>query len=152
MWNNIFLSVVIVVAMMVSQALAEPDDPVHFNDANLKAAVEAALGVTDPNEADMLNLTGLEVWDQGITSLTGIEYANNLDVLMLPENQISDLTSLSGLTSLIHLDLGANQISDLSALSGLTNLQMLVLPVNDINDVTPTPVPEAIAVNESASG
>ena len=36
-----------------------PEEPVYFADANLKAAVEDALGVTNPTPVDMLELTDL---------------------------------------------------------------------------------------------
>ena len=45
--------------------------PVYFADSNLKAAVETKLGVTNPTQADMLNLTYLSAFSQGITDLTG---------------------------------------------------------------------------------
>ena len=52
----------------------------YFADANLKAAVEAELGITDPNASDMLGLTYLDAHDLGIVDLNGIQYATNLQV------------------------------------------------------------------------
>jgi len=138
MRKNIFLSVAIFVVMMVSQAWAGPADLVHFNDANLKALVEAELGVTDPTESDMLNLESLSAEERGIANLTGLEYALNLQYLRLPDNIISNITHLSGLTKLNYLELGGNQISDITHLSGLTNLSALGLGGNDIgNNISP---------------
>jgi len=110
--------------------------PVFFADANLKAAVEAALGLTDPTEIDMLGLIGLSAFSSGITDLTGLEYALNLTDLNLHSNQINDISELSGLTDLTYLVLYSNQISDISALSGLTNLSYLLLDFNQIGDVS----------------
>ena len=107
--------------------LAIAEDPVYFPDANLKAAVESALGISDPTPTDMLSLTSLHANDSGIVDLTGIEYATNLTYLSLGFNQISDISALSGLTNLTYLSLDDNQISDISALSGLTNLTDLSL-------------------------
>lgn len=57
---------------------------VHFNDANLKEAVKKALGITrDPTRADMLGLTFLSTQNKDITDLTGLEYATNLEDVML---------------------------------------------------------------------
>jgi len=78
---------------------ADPD-PVHFHDPNLKAAVEAQLGVTNPTAADMLLLTGLYADNKGICDLTVLEYATNLDKLWLDANKISDISPLAGLTNL----------------------------------------------------
>ena len=118
--------------MSTASALAQP---VYFADANLKAAVEAELGVTDPTAEDMLGLTGLDA--EGITDLTGIEFAINLHSLLLySPNQVRDISPLSGLTKLEVLDLWDNQVSDISALSGLTRLTTLFLDRNKISDVS----------------
>ena len=112
-------------------------DSILIPDANLKAAIEAALGVTDPTPVDMLNLTTLFASNTSIADLTGIEYATNLDPLFLQNNQISDISPLAGLTSLKSLELNRNQISDLTPLSGLSNLVTMSLSNNPIgNNIT----------------
>ncbi len=116
--------------------LAMAEDPVYFADANLKAAVESALGISDPTPTDMLSLTNLNANDRGIVDLTGIEHATNLTYLWLYYNQISDISALSGLTNLTILYLFSNQISNISALSGLTNLTDLGLSNNQISDIS----------------
>lgn len=94
----------------VSLAIGEDQsEPVYFADANLKAAVEDALGISDPTIIDMLELSELLAYDQDIASLSGLEYANNLSLLDLSENQISDLSPLAGLSNLIRLDLSGNE-------------------------------------------
>ena len=108
-----------------------------FVDANLKAAVEAALGVTDPTPEDMLALTSLTAENSGITDLTGLEFATNLTSLNLGENQISDISPLAGSTNMIWLNLSMNQISDISLVAGLTNLDFLALGGNQIADISP---------------
>jgi hypothetical protein len=106
---------------------------VNIPDPNLKAAIEAALGVTDPTQADMLNLTSLTASNTGIVNLTGLETATNLTTLYLSTNQINDITAVSGLTNLTILDLRLNQISDISPISILTNLTALDLISNPLN-------------------
>ena len=112
-------------------------DPVAFADVNLKAAVEAQLGITDPTAADMLGLTYLSASFSGVTDLSGLEYAENLTELWLDGNSISDLSPLSGLTALTYLGFWDNNISDLSPLSGLTALTYLDLGDNHISDLSP---------------
>jgi len=138
--------------------VAYTQNPVYFADANLKAAVEEKLGISDPNSNDMLTLIKFDASERGIIDLTGLEYSKNMTQLLLNHNQIEDISALStlinlnrlvlhhnqisdisavrGLIELDRLDLHANQISDISAISGLTNLTQLVLTSNQILDVS----------------
>ena len=111
--------------------------PVVFADANLRAAVEAALGVSDPTVEDMKRLTQLEARSKQISDLTGLEYATHLKALELKGNQIEVLTALSHLTELEVLDLGRNQVVGVSPLGGLVNLKELDLDDNHIGDIFP---------------
>ena len=110
---------------------------VYFADANLKAAVEAKLSVTNPTEDDMLKLTYLDARTRGIVSLVGLETAVNLTTLYLLQNAISDLTPLAGLNKLAYLNLYSNKIADLTPLSGLTNLTMLAVSANQLTEIGP---------------
>ena len=65
--------------------------------------------------------------DRGIQDLTGLEYAMNLESLVLQGNQVSDLSPIAGLMNLRYLFLRGNPISDLSPIAGLTNLENLAL-------------------------
>jgi len=121
---------------------------VYFADPNLKAAVEAQLGVSDPTATDMLDLTSLDASGRDITDLTGLEHGTNLTNLYLSRNQIIDISPISGLTNLTHLNLGSNQISDISPLSGLTNFTYLDLRANPLNgDAYSIYIPQILANN-----
>ncbi len=109
---------------------------VYFEDANLKAAVEAELRVTDPTNEDMSRLSTLHAGGHGITSLVGLEDAVNVTELWLHDNQISDISPLSGLRKLMVLDLYSNEISDISPLVELMNLTELGVGKNDISDIS----------------
>ncbi|GAI76684.1 unnamed protein product, partial [marine sediment metagenome] len=111
----------IVVLTMAMPALALSEEPVYFANTNLKAAVEKALGVSEPNATDMLGLTELNASSKDIVELAGLEYATNLIHLKLYSNRISDILVLSNLKNLKTLLLHNNQISDISAVSGLAN-------------------------------
>ena len=112
-------------------------EPVHFGDPILKAAVEQELWTADPTAADMLGLTRLEVSDSSITSLTGLEYAANLDELRLARNQISDISPLSGLSKLRTLDLNNNRIPDIALVATIPNLESVDLHDNHFSDLSP---------------
>ena len=111
-----------------------------FEDANLEAAVRAALGV-DAQDALTCNLvsglTALDANSAGIMSLVGTQNLTSLTTLVLHHNSVSDLSPLSGLTSLTDIDLISNVISDISALSGLTSLTWLELSENAVSDLSP---------------
>ena len=103
-------------------------------DANLRAAVEAALNKASGapiSAADMEALTRLTARDAGVSDLTGLEFATNLTELKLDYNDISDVSSLAGLTNLTELYLRFNTIADVSSLGGLTNLTDLALDANE---------------------
>ena len=112
---------------------------VTIPDANLRSAIEAALGKTSgtpTTEAEIETLTYLSAGNTGIRDLTGLEYATNLKNLWLRNNNITDISALAGLTNLTELALWGNNITDISALSGLTNLTDLSLNDNNITDIS----------------
>ncbi len=112
-------------------------DPVYFADPHLKAVVEETLWISDPTPEDMLGLTSLAAEARGITNLTGLEYALNLERLWIRWNHVSDLSPLAGLTNLRFLDGHGNDvISDVSPLAGLTRLETLILRYNRITSIS----------------
>ena len=113
---------------------------VDIPDANLRAAVEKALGVapgTLITEDEMATLTELTARDANISHLTGLEHATHLTRLELVGNNIGDVSVLTGLTKLTALFLDNNRISDLSPLAGLTNLTGLYLGGSSASDLSP---------------
>ena len=117
----------------------------------------------------MQRLTKLSVRgvDFRISSLEGLEYAINLEVLELPKlaptyevghfvssleplasltrlkkleiylGHVKDFSPLENLQSLEHLELTGHALEDLGPLSQLQNLHTLVLPRNNISDLKP---------------
>jgi len=116
---------------------------VHFTDANLEAAIGAALNVPVGyiTKTEMLGLTNLNasgsyvLASKRIRNLTGLEFAANLQSLDLSDNNISDIGALSKLTDLQNLNLSFNQINDIEVLTGLTNLQAIDLSYNQISNI-----------------
>jgi hypothetical protein len=131
------IAVLAFASLFAANPALRAEQPVHFDDANLKAAVEAALGKTNPTPTDMLSLVALNAHGRGITSLVGLEYATNLATLDLANNHISSLLPLSGLVKLGILELSHNQISSISPLAALTKLVYLLLDYNQISDLSP---------------
>ena len=122
---------------------------VHIPDPNLRAAIAEELGKS-PNAPitveDMERLRELEVPNRDIQDLTGLQFARNMNRLILGlwhekdnVNQISDLSPIAGLINLRYLRFDSNPISDITPLRGLknlTHLEMLVTPVSDLSPIT----------------
>ena len=109
-----------------------------ISDPKLAVLVRATLGLapTVPITTQTIqSLTSLFIPNSGVTHLTGLEHATQLQLLILDRNQISDLSPLAGLTQLENLSVGENQIQDVSPLTGLVQLERLVLNDNQISDV-----------------
>ena len=106
---------------------------VNIPDANLRAAIEEALGKVE----EMLTLTSFEAANKEINDLTGLEAATHLERLEFPHNLISDLSPLARLVRLHHLNLEDNAISDLSPLAALIGLESLRLHHNLISNISP---------------
>ena len=106
-------------------------------DANLRTAVQTALGTLSLTQANLATLTTLEANAAGISDITGLEHATSLTELELDNNQIRNISALSSLTSLTRLYLDNNQIRNISALSSLTELTYFQIGHNRVNDISP---------------
>lgn len=123
---------------------------VHIADSNLRAVIAESLGKS-PNASitveDIGKLTELDArYDIGIQDLSGLQYATNLEVLILGwygdrvtgrGNPIEDLSPIAGLTRLRRLYLLDTPVSDISPLNGLINLTRLVLTNTLVSDLSP---------------
>ena len=113
---------------------------INIPDANLRAAIAETLGKasqTPITRADMARLTRLEAHNKDIRSLTGLEFATNLNEIRANNNLITDLSPLSELTRLDVIEFRNNVIDDLSPLAGLINLSWLIVNDNLISDLSP---------------
>ena len=113
---------------------------VEIPDPKLREAIREQLQLsagTPITQQQMLQLETLNVEQAGITDLSVLEYATNLESLRAWDNPISDLTPLTHLTNLIYLDLTECQIVDITPLANLTQLQNLHLSSNQIVDIGP---------------
>ena len=117
-----------------------PEPVVEVPDAALASVLRTTLELAedaDITESDMVELTSLDASSQGITDLTGLEYATNLTELVLDENTgLGDVSKLSGLTNLTSLALKNTGLTDISPLADLTALTGLALSSNSIVNIT----------------
>ena len=115
---------------------------VVFPDANLAAEIRTELRLAegaDITQADLAQLIFLYPIGIGVTDLTGLENATNLQYLSLAENPIGDFTAIRSLTNLVSLNLFDTGLSDsdMPILTPLVNLRTLHLAENPIGDFTP---------------
>ena len=124
----------------------KPGAVVRIPDPNLRAAIAEALG-KNPNAPitaeEMEELEELKANTGDIRDLTGLQFATNLNTLLLGDwnwkkkNQISDLAPIAGLINLRELWLDENPILDFSPLKGLKNLTKLVFRITPVSDLSP---------------
>ena len=136
----IFVCTLILCAILFLLPLPTSAQRVNVPDANLRKAINEALGKA-PNAQittnEMATLRELRAVSANIKNLTGLETAVNLRHLELTNNAISDLSPLTGLTELRAIGLEENTISDLSPLEESIGLEELSLGNNVITDLSP---------------
>ncbi|EFI85035.1 MucBP domain-containing protein [Listeria grayi] len=159
MRKNIFISILICTIIFITvaphitfaqttdqpastKATAEESIDTWMPDKVLQKAVAAKLGITDVNtltKADMKRVTALAFAesDQNLSSLEGLQYADNLYYLYIPKSNISDISALTNLTKMSILYLMNSKIHDLTPLEKLTNMTNLHLDANPIADYSP---------------
>lgn len=84
---------------------------VDVTDAALRAAINESLGrgsMDELNRGELSQLTTLNISNRGVTSLNGLQFANNLTTLNASNNTISDTSQIAGLTKLTSADLNGN--------------------------------------------
>ena len=115
---------------------------VTFQDKNLDTIIREQIHL-DPGPQIttqvLLVLTSLELTDTNrpIRNLSGLEYATNLETLIIQSQiMITDFSLISSLTKLTTLEISSCSLSSLSFLSTLTNLQHLKLTSNDIQNIS----------------
>lgn len=84
---------------------------VDVTDAALRAAINESLGrgsMDELNRGELSQLTTLNISNRGVTSLNGLQFANNLTTLNASNNTISDTSPIAGLTKLTSADLNGN--------------------------------------------
>jgi len=159
--NKVICYAAVLFVLVYLLLTAVPERPVPFEDANLRNAVNRALGNPEyrsdwlarflailgvsaddkeyrPKPSDMASLESLsaEKLNFLVLALGGIEYAPNLTKLEFSRQHIAEVSAIGALADLRVLRLGHNRIEDVSALGGLANLVELGLSHNEISDIS----------------
>lgn len=123
----------------VVEDLIEVRQVVRFPDARLDATLRAALGIPSASirVADLERLTALDGSEAGIRNLAGLEYAVNLETLLLESNALTDIAEIASLRKLQTLNLRDNAITDISPLAALRDVTDIDLGINTVTDIAP---------------
>ena len=141
LWFQLLLISVMTIFVYNTSVHAE-DAEEWMPDPALREAVRETLEFPDEipiHPGDMTGLQNLRLIEieHDIRSLRGLEYAVNLEFLVIDRSEVSDLTPLAGLENLESLAIVSSEVSDLTPLAGLENLRELKLNKNRIRDITP---------------
>lgn len=117
-------------------------DTIEFPDKAFEAAIRDKLNIHDRNIyfSDVKNITSLDLTNQNIRSIEGLENFAHLKSLNLSYNEIGYnkpdcLSPITRLDELENLNLSHNNIDDISYISNLVNLKELNLSDNNISDL-----------------
>ena len=138
LWFQLLLA--LVVGILVYNAAVDAEDAEDWMpDPALREAVREALELApgEPlTQGAMKRLTKLVAPNSDIADITGLQYATNLDFLVLGGNPISDLQPLQkcALLTLLNLE-GCSKIKDIRPLKNLVRLESLSLGYNKIEDI-----------------
>lgn len=137
---NIAAALFVLMATLIAPLtiFAEQEEPV-IKDPNLDQAIRLELKkfTGDITKDDLQELISLYPKDRSkkISSLEGLQYANNLTGLYLPGLGITDISPISGLNRLGVLGLNNNNIENIEPLRGLKSLRQLVISENKITNI-----------------
>jgi len=122
----------------VVTASNEPNTEITFKDPNLEAGIRQQMGKPQGaiHVSDAQKVVVLTIVNSNIKDLSGLEYFDHLNVLIIPGNAVSDLSPLKNL-HIAQLDLQNNQIKDISPLAQVPGLFILSLNNNQVSDISP---------------
>lgn len=117
-------------------SIEREDNVVEFKDSRLEEAVKIELGIPLNQEltaSSMLNLRKIQPSVTGITDLTGLEYASNLQVITFTDNALQSLKPIENLPILTSIGLANSSylsIDDITSSLSTLDVQLLDLSNN----------------------
>lgn len=108
----------------------DEEHEIEIPDKNLETVIRDKTGNLDEpiTSKELEYITSLELGNKGITDLTGLEHATNLEILHLQGNDIKDLTAIYKLINIRELELSiesSNMVDKVKLINSLPNLQSL---------------------------
>lgn len=112
---------------------------INIPDPGLNDAIHEKLGLASTASVTLDEMTKLynldNAADRGIISLEGLQYAVNVQELILDNNDVADLSPLQNLENLRDVSLPRNSVEDLAPIQYLQGLHGLNINNNDIKAI-----------------
>ncbi len=119
---------------------ADSADRYQITDDHLKEVIYTKLQIEDDEELNsqrLKEITSLNLSNEGIKDITGLEHFTNLETLNLSGNHITEFEELTKLKQLKELDLSFNKIESIDPLERMPTIENLNLEGNRITSVQP---------------
>ena len=126
----------LILAVVMGQSVLAADKKPLTKEESAKvveAAIRKAAGKL--TKADLEKVRGLNLDENQLTNVTGLENLTQLETLHLGDNQLTNVKSLEKLTQLTRLYLQANKLTNVKGLEKLTQLKVLYLYTNQLAEV-----------------
>lgn len=110
---------------------------IYFEDKNLESAIKTTLNLAESegvSTLNILNLTHLRALDKDISDLSGLEYAENLQLVTFTGNDITSLEPLKNLNHLYSVGFAYNSNLKMEELLKLEHITELDLSGNEYSD------------------
>jgi Leucine-rich repeat (LRR) protein len=134
-------------SILAQNRICQPNEIILLEDRNVQFHIRDTLSKfgSELTCEDLARLQRLSTfgsntygyWYPDTRSLRGLEYAVNLQELIIRGTSVTDLIPLANLKKLRYLILADNKIVSLESLSQLNNLETLQLSRNAIQDIKP---------------
>ena len=121
------------IGQSVSAAPLTKEESAKFIEVAIRKRIKKPVG--ELTKADLEKVTRLNLYDNKLTDVKGLENLTQLTELYLYFNQLTDVKGLEKLTQLEKLYLNNNQLTDVKGLEKLTQLTELSLSNNQLTDV-----------------
>ncbi|MEN4911017.1 leucine-rich repeat domain-containing protein [Erwinia amylovora] len=110
---------------------------IYFKDKNLESAIKTTLNLAESegvSTLNILNLTHLRALDKDISDLSGLEYAENLQLVTFTGNDITSLEPLKNLNHLYSVGFAYNSNLKMEEILKLEHITELDLSGNEYSD------------------
>ncbi|MDR6549072.1 stalk domain-containing protein [Paenibacillus qinlingensis] len=138
--GKVFSALLIMFVLLSVSFLEVQAESNLIEDPQLDKVIRASIGKSSGNLTadDLLKVTSIYAYQkEGIKSLKGLEFAKNLNRLIVSNQPLTRIDEVAGLSKLTFVDISGTQVSDLSPLQGLTQLGHLSVSGAKVKDLTP---------------
>ena len=121
----------------INKIEADSTTELNIPDKNLKAVLLEKYDIDNDKRItknDLMNIETLEISNKNISSLEGVEYAENLNTIFASHNEITNLEPLKNLAKLSEVFLNHNKITNIEPIK---NVEYGWITNNYIEDITP---------------